>query len=150
MTELDDRRRLLVRGSIFCLGVVGAVSLLWGIAYTSPHAIPDFLGCPFLALTGLHCPGCGTTRAVRAGLHGEFRQAFAYNQIAIVVIPLVAFALIRSVWSWVWNLPIRNERRLPVWCGWLLIVVMILYAVLRNLPGYPFSLLAPHELNTAL
>lgn len=35
--------------------------------------------CPFRAVTGLSCPGCGNTRAVFALLHGRFAESLSYN-----------------------------------------------------------------------
>lgn len=35
--------------------------------------------CPFLRLTGIPCPGCGTTHAVRALLCGDFLGAFRFH-----------------------------------------------------------------------
>jgi hypothetical protein len=47
--------------------------------------------CPFLLVTGLKCPGCGTLRALHAALHGRLAEAFRLNALAICVIPLLAF-----------------------------------------------------------
>lgn len=112
--------------------------------------MPAFLSCPLHTVTGWYCPGCGTTRSVRALLHGNLAQAFAYNQMAFIVLPLVGYALGRSLWSWIWDLPDDRKGSLPARCGWLLVGGMVLYAVLRNLPYYPFTLLAPHDLSTTL
>ena len=43
--------------------------------------------CPFLALTGYYCPGCGGTRAVRSLLKGDLRMSIQYH-------PLVLYAVI--------------------------------------------------------
>lgn len=36
------------------------------------------VGCVFLGLTGLPCPGCGITRATAALLSGRFGDVFSY------------------------------------------------------------------------
>ena len=38
--------------------------------------------CPFRALTGLPCPGCGMTRAFCSMGHGDLSGAFGYNALA--------------------------------------------------------------------
>ena len=38
----------------------------------------EFLSCPFHAITGLYCPGCGGTRAIMALLSGHPAVSFLY------------------------------------------------------------------------
>ena len=59
---------------------VFAVSALW-----SPSDLPAVVLCPFRALTGLPCPGCGMTRAFCALGHGDLSGAFGYNALATVL-----------------------------------------------------------------
>lgn len=40
--------------------------------------------CPFLAITGLPCVTCGSTRSVIAFLHGDFLSALRWNPLAFV------------------------------------------------------------------
>lgn len=35
--------------------------------------------CAFHSLTGLYCPGCGGTRAVRELLYGDLRMSFQHH-----------------------------------------------------------------------
>ena len=55
----------------------------------STHAYPV---CVFHALTGLQCPGCGTTRAVHHLLHGDVAGAFHLNAMLFVGVPFGAVA----------------------------------------------------------
>ena len=101
-----------------------------------------FPACWFYSLTGLHCPGCGATRALHALLQGEMGRAVDYNVLAVVLGPAVmawsVFLLYRAL---------RYRRVSPpaipghVLAGALL--TAITFAVLRNLPFAPFPLLAP-------
>jgi hypothetical protein len=65
------------------------------------------------------------------------------NPLAMILLPFVAYALAFQA------LAARRGRglpgvRFPVWSGWMLLGVMLAYWVLRNVPAYPFTLLAPH------
>ncbi len=60
-----------------------------GYAYTLrtlPALHPPL--CPFLALTGIPCPLCGTTRAWNATLHGDLATAFRFHHIAPLALPM--------------------------------------------------------------
>ncbi|ADL03247.1 DUF2752 domain-containing protein [Lacrimispora saccharolytica] len=41
------------------------------------------LPCLFHSLTGLYCPGCGGTRAVRSLLQGDLRMSFQYHPLVL-------------------------------------------------------------------
>lgn len=80
------------RRALFVLpltSVVFAVSALW-----SPSELPGVVLCPFRALTGLPCPGCGMTRAFCSLGHGDLTGAFGYNALA----PFV-FAAALLLWA---------------------------------------------------
>jgi hypothetical protein len=149
--ELTPRRRRLVRCAILALATLFAAGGLFVVAVVPPTEATYYPRCQFHQLTGLHCPGCGLTRALHAALNGRFEQALAYNVLAPVILPILAVSVVRSLWSWVWEeggeerryrRPLRWVRHLP----WLILVVLLTFWVLRNLPFYPFTWLAPHEL----
>lgn len=83
---------LRARPALFVLpltSAVFAVSALW-----SPNELPGVVLCPFRALTGLPCPGCGMTRAFCSLGHGDLQGAFGYNVLA----PFV-FAAALLLWA---------------------------------------------------
>lgn len=45
--------------------------------------------CPFHAITGLRCPGCGSQRALHALLHGDLSTTFKMNALWILAIPVM-------------------------------------------------------------
>lgn len=71
------------------LSAMFVVSALW-----RPSDQPVINLCPFRALTGYPCPGCGMTRAFCALSHGEFLRAVHFNALS----PLLYVALI-VVWT---------------------------------------------------
>lgn len=58
--------------------------------------------CPIHEYLGLLCPGCGTTRALAALLHGHLAEALRLNPLTTPVLPLAAgwIAFSRSPMRW--------------------------------------------------
>ena len=137
--------RRLIRGAILALVIVGGFFIVWGLKAFPPTEQSFYPRCQFHSLTGLHCPGCGMTRSLHNALNGRFEQAIAYNALTLIVVPVLVVALFRSLWSWLWELPIKPSRRTPKWIPIAIGVVLVLFGILRNVPIEPFSRLAPHE-----
>ena len=53
--------------------------------------------CPWAALFGLPCPGCGLTRAASLLVQGEWHAALALHPLSPLLVPLVAAALLDAV-----------------------------------------------------
>lgn len=87
--------------------------------------------CLFHKLTGLHCPGCGNTRALHALLHGDFAAALSHN-LLMVPMGLTLLALLLRP-------RLASNHALCL----TLALLVTLFFVARNLPWYPFTLLAP-------
>lgn len=43
------------------------------------------------------CPGCGMTRAISCAAHGQFRKAWHYNKLVVIVLPLLTHSWLREV-----------------------------------------------------
>jgi hypothetical protein len=57
---------------------------------TSPFAVP----CLFTALAGVHCPGCGSLRALHALALGDLKAALALNAPLVIALPVNALLLL--------------------------------------------------------
>ena len=66
---------------------LSAAALAAGFVFTCPPESMALLviPCPFRLITGLPCPGCGSTRAWIAFLHGDVEAAVAANPFAVVL-----------------------------------------------------------------
>lgn len=65
-----------------------AIVILIGgwVLYTFPPVTSGFYPqCAFKQATGLDCPGCGTTRALHALLHGRVVEAFLFNPFIFAI-----------------------------------------------------------------
>lgn len=54
--------------------------------------------CISKLLTDTDCPGCGMTRAIQHSLHLEFQEAFSYNKLVVIVLPLLVIVWVREVY----------------------------------------------------
>lgn len=94
---------LRMRRALFVLpltSAVFAVSALW-----RPSDLPGVVLCPFRALTGLPCAGCGMTRAFCSLGHGDLAGAFGYNALS----PFV-FAAALLLWAHALATVLKLER----------------------------------------
>jgi len=93
--------------------------------------------CPFHAVTGWWCPGCGTTRALHALLHGHLGVAVHDNVAFVMVLPLLVYSYLA------WLRPRSRWRPfvLGPWMTWGALTGLVVFGVLRNLE--PFRFLAP-------
>ena len=53
--------------------------------------------CVFTNIFGVECWGCGITRAIFSAFHFRFYDAWEYNPLFVVVLPLLLFFWMRTV-----------------------------------------------------
>jgi hypothetical protein len=136
-------------GLLVVLATLSAGALCY-VAAVPPDDNSPYPKCQLHSLTGLHCPGCGMTRSLHSILNGQFLQAMAYNLLSPILLPFLAITAVRSLWAWAWGEKRSPRRRwLPSWMPLVIGTVLLTFAVVRNIPVYPFTLLAPHELPVA-
>lgn len=145
--ELIERNpgRFLSSGTERILATTGVVAMAGGsslVWYFDPSKVNFLPVCPLYSMTGFACPGCGLTRGFHALFHGDILKALDYNALIPIFVVVLGYLFVALV-----ILAVRG-RGLPMIIkqpGWLvgLLVVMIVFGVVRNLPIYPFSVLFP-------
>ncbi len=132
---------------VLCAGAIAAAGALY-LYFHNPYSYP--LPCIFYSLTGLYCPGCGAGRACYSLLHLRFADAFSYNPLMAVLLPLIGLYIVARALDWMLtggnHVDSKISVKLLVW----ILVIVLLYGVLRNIPVYPFTLLAPGGLRQLL
>lgn len=89
--------------------------------------------CPYRALSGLACPGCGLTRAVHFLLHADPWTALAYNPLAFVAAPaMCAFVGAPSLLGHVRG----QQGRTAI--GWAMLALTLAFWFWRNTAAYPW------------
>lgn len=144
MTSSPDVLRALPNGARRRLAGPAAVAVatVAGLAFVNqvdPNQAGHYPVCPFLSLTGLFCPGCGTLRALHALTHGDLSTGFARNPLTMLTVPFLL--VVWLAWA-VRELRGRGRATLaPAWLLYCLAAAQVTFWVLRNLPG--FTWLAP-------
>jgi Protein of unknown function (DUF2752) len=133
LTEIEDRRGLAA--FTWTVLAVGAVYLF----LFEPGKSGFFPGCPFRALTGFACPGCGSTRGLHCLLHGQVVAAFEFNPLLILSLPFFLYALLRYTYAAWRGLPLTWPQP-PAKYNWALFAVILSFWIVRNTPAYPFHL----------
>lgn len=131
----DERLR---SAAIVCIVVCASTVL-----FLFDPAASSFYGrCIFHWLTGLHCPGCGTLRASHQLLHLNLAAALRFNPLTVAALPFLGYAFASRASIGIRGRPLPRVFVPARWI-WGLFVIILAFWFLRNVPFYPFSLLAP-------
>lgn len=128
---MKDRLKRTIKNTIaiLCLGI-----FLY-ILYDFHIRIP----CAFKTLTHLNCPSCGVSRMCVSISHGDIKSAFYYNQVLVFLTPLIALYYIFYQIRYI-RTGQRKTSKLESNTMILIIVILIIYGIVRNLPFYPYRL----------
>ena len=115
---------------VFCIGflIISIIKYLF-----TGSGIP----CIFSEITGLSCPGCGISRMLISMLKLEFYQAFRYNPLVFI---LLIISSIISVIILILRYKFNKKVVIPNWIYMCLLVNLIAYGILRNLPSFSYLL----------
>ena len=111
-----DRKRIF-RVMLACLMILAGIFLL-----------SLFYRCPFSAVTGIPCPGCGMTRALFALLQLDFAGAWKWNPM---IYPLSGCAVYAVVCCLAGRFDLARSTRF-----WSTVGVLMLIVWLVRFPGF--------------
>jgi hypothetical protein len=116
------------------LAVAGAgIAAVTVVHLHDPHSSGAYGFCPFHALTGLWCPGCGGLRAVNDLTNGDIVGSLSSN---VFVLPLLVVLGV----AWVRWVTIRRRggggRMIVLSKGWTVAVLaaIAVFTIVRNTP----------------
>ncbi|MEU8249055.1 DUF2752 domain-containing protein [Nonomuraea sp. NPDC048916] len=141
IAKLERRGTDRLRSVLAPLGVAAATGAVFAVVGAiDPNEPGNYPTCPFLWVTGLYCPGCGTLRTIHALAHLDPVAALGLNPLAMVMIPFLVFWWGRWLVRGWQGRPRKTTLAHPAWL-WVFLGVVLVYWVVRNLPFGAF--LAP-------
>ena len=124
------------------IGVGVALPLIFLLIALYMRSGGSGISCLFHDLTGLYCPGCGSSRSLVALIHGQFGEAFRQNvllyPLGVPALAVLLYEYVRVVFPRLKLRGVYLPQPVIVGCA----VAVVLFAVLRNIPA--FSFLAPY------
>lgn len=133
---MTPQARARLTALLALLFVMGIVATFRG---RSPESIAWLPRCPSRQVFNIACPGCGSTRCIHRLVTGRIADALRLNALAVVALPFL-------IWSGIAHLArVVFGRRLPTirtpwWWPRFILVVVLFWFVVRNLPFWPTSL----------
>lgn len=123
-------------------GILAAGAGSFFVWLFNPSTQGIFPVCPLFKLTALACPGCGLTRAFHALFHGDIWTALDFNAMLPIYLVFFAYIFLGLLLIVVRGRGLSIKFLHPaIIAGFL--IVSFGFAILRNLPFYPFTILYP-------
>lgn len=140
MSEWIRTKRSVRAALLLGAAAVFAAGALY-LYFHDPYQYP--LPCIIKLLTGLYCPGCGAGRACFSILHGKFFDAFCYNPLLVILLPFTGGYIAARGIDWAVTGGNHIDGKISIKLLLAVLIIILVYGILRNIPIFPFSLLAP-------
>lgn len=143
--KLESTQHRIIVFAAYLLPIIAGLSVLFIL---NPANTAIFPKCPFLAVTGLCCPGCGTLRGLHELLHLRIWAAVRLNPFMVVAIPFIGYYYLSYAFEryFHYKLPFYSfSTEMPPLVIWIILGLIMSFWFFRNIPIFPFSVLAPHN-----
>lgn len=129
-------------GTLGPMLLIGVAAFAWVFLMADPAKQVVLPPCTLYRQTGLLCAGCGGTRAVFHLAHGRVGSAFRCNAFFVLLVPVIALYGLRHLFGETFPFRLPSLSFTPRTVTTLL-VLALLFTIVRNIPRYPWNLLAP-------
>lgn len=119
-----------VRKRFIQVAIVTSVILVMGAMLLLEYKLGINYGCAIKKYTGLECPGCGATRMVDALLHFKMYQAFRYNPVMFITLPIMCILYIHESIFYIRN---NTFSDMAIRVMEVYIAILIVYMICRNM-----------------
>lgn len=140
---LDNSKK---RKYIAAAGMVILAAVLLYFYFNDPSDKENvYINCTFKNVTGWDCAGCGGQRSLHHLLHFDFREAFRYNAFLVLLAPYLAVLIFYTIRDFIYGTGYPENFWFSGKMALIFIGLIFLYTIIRNLPYFPFTLLAPPD-----
>ncbi len=94
--------------------------------------------CLFHKITGLYCPGCGTTRLIIALIEGHIEEAYNYNRLVFILLPFIISYYIYYSYLYIYNKKDNIICKIPNIYIYILILIVLLFGIVRNIDTFSY------------
>ena len=125
MIRRSDRLRHILTAGLFFAAAVALQLILMKLG----HGIQ----CPFRAVTGLRCPGCGVSHMAMHLVTGYPVRAFFDNPVVFCEMPVIAAVIARKEYRYYKTgrgVLTKGENVLIILC----LAALLVFGVVRNIP----------------
>lgn len=110
----------------------------------NPNSFNFYPKCIIYKHTGMYCTGCGSQRMLHFLLNLSFCKAIQSNALAFTFFILLIYEVfvhfLNTKTKSYSIFKLLNSKR---YVSLIILVVIVAFTILRNIPIYPFNLLAP-------
>jgi len=118
------------------------VAMVFLYYFINPADVDFLPKCIFYTTTGIYCPGCGSQRATHHLLNFNILGLLQQNIFYFIVLLMMGYHLVITSINLFFKKHLYNylyHPKTPI----IFLIFLILFWILRNIPYFPFNLLAP-------
>jgi hypothetical protein len=123
------------------VGIAAPLLVVLGLLYLYFYGNPFI--CIFHDLTGLYSPGCGAGRALSALLRFDIAAALSYNVMFVLSLPFIGYYFLSAYLRFICGRVVIPMMNIPLKYYIGTLVAFFIFGIVRNIPIYPFTWLAP-------
>ncbi len=141
MTGKSQKRKYITAA-----GITIFVAVLLYFYFNDPSDKENaFISCTFKKVTGWDCAGCGGQRSLYHLLHLDFTEALQYNTFFVILLPYFLVLIFYAIRDFIYGSGYPKNFWFSGKMALIIVGLIFLFTILRNLPYYPFTLLAPPD-----
>lgn len=123
--------------------IFGGLSLAVFYFFTNPNEVNFLPECPLYFTTGIYCPGCGSQRAAHQLLNFNIFGVLQQNVLFFISLLILGYHITLTGINAFFKKNFHNYMYHPK-TPLVILAVIVVFWILRNIPYYPFNLLAPN------